>query len=135
MVLVTLGILTASATPLFIGYYQGARLKVAAETLATFLNQGRQLGIKENAGACVHRSSTTLHSYLGTAVAGACPGAPVATLTMPAAITVTGSVNPITFDYLGAVIAPTSYLLTNAQDGRSLLVTVAITGRISIKAP
>ena len=131
VVLAILGILTATAMPLFIRYYQGARLKVAAEEVAAFLNQGRQLGIRENAGVCVQRAPTAMQYYVGSPVGGACTGTTAATLTMPETITLTASANPITFDYLGAA-TPTTYTLTNAQDGQSLRVTVAISGRIRI---
>src|SRR6185369_13625228 len=48
LVVAILGILAGLATPLFLTYYQGAQLRVAAEEVVTFLNHGRQLGIKEN---------------------------------------------------------------------------------------
>ena len=46
LVLAIVGILTVLATPLFLTYYQGSKLRVAAEEIAAFLNQGRQLAFR-----------------------------------------------------------------------------------------
>jgi Tfp pilus assembly protein FimT len=132
LVLAVLGALVATSAPFFISYYQSARLKVAAEEVAAFLNQGRQLGIRENVGICMQRgSASALHYYVGSA----CTGAAAASLALPESITVTASANPIAFDHLGAATPTTTYTLTNARDGQSLLVTVAVSGRVTIKAP
>ena len=131
MVLVIIGILVVTATPLFIGYYQqGARLKLTAEEVAAFLNQGRQLGIRENNGVCVQITTTTMQYYVGSS----CTGNAAATFTLPAAMSISASTSPITLNYLGAA-TPTTYTLSNAQNGKSLLVTLAISGRIAIKSP
>ena len=66
LVLGIIGILTVIATPTFLGYYQGAQLRVAAEEVAAFLNQGRQLAIVQNGSICVHSSSTAMHYRQGT---------------------------------------------------------------------
>ncbi|MEK7446145.1 MAG: prepilin-type N-terminal cleavage/methylation domain-containing protein, partial [candidate division NC10 bacterium] len=57
VVIAVIGILAAMTTPFFISYYQSAGLKAAAEELVTFLNQGRQIAIKENQSVCVQTTS------------------------------------------------------------------------------
>ena len=71
IVLAILGTLTALATPSFLTYYQASRLRVAAEDVAAFINQGRQLGIRQNVGVCVHINSTALQYRLGSNCDGA----------------------------------------------------------------
>src|SRR6266487_88001 len=66
LVLAIIGILAVLATPMFLSYYQAARVRVAAEEVATFLNHGRQLGIKENVGVCVEITSTSMRYRIGT---------------------------------------------------------------------
>src|SRR5262249_8858041 len=53
-----IGLMAVLATPTFLRYYQASRLKAAAEEVAAFINQGRQLGIRENVGVCVHITAT-----------------------------------------------------------------------------
>ena len=67
-----LGIMTAIATPMLLSYYQGAQLRVAAEQVTTFLNQGRQMAIAQNGSMCVHITSTAMHYHPGN-----CAGAHV----------------------------------------------------------
>jgi type IV fimbrial biogenesis protein FimT len=49
-----IGLMSAIATPMLLSYYQGAQLRTAAEQVATFLNQGRQMAITQNGPVCVH---------------------------------------------------------------------------------
>ena len=126
-----LGLLVATSVPMFLTYYQGARLREAAEETAAFLNQARQLGIRENIGVCVQRAAGAMHYYPGSSVA-ACTGTAAASLALPSGITLTASANQIVFDYLGAATPGTTYTLTNTQDGHSLRVTVATSGRVKV---
>src|SRR5262249_19733489 len=71
LVVAILGILTALATPSFLTYYQATTLRSAAEQIAAAINQGRQLGIRQNTGVCVHIGSTALQYQLGTSCGGA----------------------------------------------------------------
>ena len=65
-----IGIISAIATPMLLSYYQGAQVRVAAEQVTTFLNQGRQLAITQNGPVCVHISQTAMHYHLGTCCRG-----------------------------------------------------------------
>jgi Tfp pilus assembly protein FimT len=135
------GILTILATPLFITYYQSSRLRVAAEEVAAFVNQGRQLGIRENTGACVHVTSTALQYFVGTSCSGTTwKGAGTDTagnIPVPEGITLATTADPI-FTYLGAgavtvgVTWPVSITVTNTQTAAVLQVRVAASGRVTV---
>ena len=137
VVLGIIGIITVLATPLFLSYYQASRLRAAAEEVAAFVNQGRQIGIKQNVGVCVHISSTAMHYHLGncdgTVWLG--PGTDSAgNVKVPDGITLTASANPV-FSYLGAAAPAATYTLTNTQDSHTLLVVVSASGRVTITGP
>src|SRR6266542_6333891 len=106
LVMAIVGLLSVLATPLFLTYYQASRLRVAAEEVAAFVNQGRQLGIRENNGVCVHISSTALEYFLGSSCTGAAwlgPGTDAAgNVKVPEGVTLAaeGGTDPI-FNYLG----------------------------------
>src|SRR5262245_5138373 len=70
VVMLILAIMTVLATPLFLTYYQSSRLRAAAEEVASIINQGRQLGIRENTGTCVHIGATSIQYRLGSTCAG-----------------------------------------------------------------
>ena len=135
LVMSIVGVLTALATPFFLSYYQASRLRVGAEEVAAFLNQGRQLGIRQNAGVCVHITSTALQYRLGSSCAGAAwvgPGTDAnGNVTVPQGVTLTTTADPI-FSYLGAANPGATITVTNTQNGHALNVTVAASGRVSI---
>ena len=135
LVMAIVGILTSMAMPLFLSYYQASRLRVAAEEVAAFVNQGRHLGIRQNAGVCVHITSTALQYRLGSSCAGAAwvgPGTDASgNVTLPEGVTLTTTADPI-FSYLGAANPGGTITVTNTQTGQALNVTVAASGRVSI---
>jgi len=135
LVMGIVGVLTAVAMPFFLSYYQASRLRVGAEEVAAFLNQGRQLGIRQNAGVCVHITSTALQYRLGSSCAGAAwvgPGTDAnGNVTVPQGVTLTTTADPI-FSYLGAANPGATITVTNTQTGQALSVTVAASGRVSI---
>lgn len=129
-----LGLLAAVSVPFFLRYYQSAALKAATEELAAFLNQGRQTAIKENKPVCVHTSSGSIHFHIdgcsGTMWRG--PGTDSSgNLKLPTGFALSNSADPI-FSYLGAAAPAATYTVTNSRDGRTLRVTVAVSGRITI---
>ncbi len=108
VVLAILGTLTALATPSFLTYYQASRLRVGAEEVAAFINQGRQLGIRQNVGVCVHIGSTAVQYTAGQLrcrTPGSGPGTDAAgNVKVPAGPRrSTSTADPI-FSYLGAAI-------------------------------
>jgi Tfp pilus assembly protein FimT len=134
-----IGIMTALATPLFLTYYQASSLRVAAEEVAAFINQGRQLGIKENVvnpGVCVHITPTALQYRLGSCAAAAWvgPGTDAAgNVKVPDGITLTKNNDPI-FSYLGAANPGATITVKNSQTEATLRVVVAASGRVCISA-
>jgi len=135
LVMGIVGVLTSMAMPLFLSYYQASRLRVAAEEVAAIVNQGRHLGIRQNAGVCVHITSTALQYRLGSSCAGAAwvgPGTDASgNVALPEGVTLTTTADPI-FSYLGAANPGATVTVTNSQDGHVLRVTVAASGRVSI---
>jgi len=134
LVLGIIGVLTVLATPMFITYYQASRLKVAAEEVAAFLNQGRQIGIKENVGVCVHITPTAMHYHIGSCAGPTWigPGSDaVGNVKAPSGITLTTSANPV-FSYLGSASPAATYTVTNTQTGAMLRVFVSASGRVNI---
>ncbi len=134
VVVSVIGILTAASVPTFVSHYQHARLRAAAETIAAFLNQGRQIGIKENVGVCVHITSTAMHYHVGSCVGPVWigPGSDAAgTVRAPQGITLTTTADPV-FNYLGAASPAATYTVRNTQTNRTMTVTVATSGRVAI---
>ena len=134
MVLAIIGILAVLATPMFITYYQGARMRVAAEEVVAFLNHGRQLAIKENRGVRVCTTVTAIQFRLDT-----CAGTPLIGLgsdaagnvKIPDGVTLTTTAEPL-FSYLGAASPAAIYTITNTQTGSTLRVFVSTSGRITV---
>ena len=135
LVVAIIGILAVLATPMFLTYYQGAQLRVAAEEVATFLNHGRQLGIKENAGVCVQITATAMRYRIGNC-GGATwvgPGTDGAgNVSVPQGVTLTTTAVQVVFSYLGAASPAATYTVTNTQTAATLQVKVAASGRICI---
>jgi prepilin-type N-terminal cleavage/methylation domain-containing protein len=134
VVVSVIGILTAASVPTFISYYQLARLRAGAEQIAAFLNQGRQIGIKENVGVCVHITSTAMHYHVGSCVGPVWlgPGSDASgNVKAPQGITLTASADPV-FNYVGAASPTATYTVRNTQTNRTMTVTVAASGRVSI---
>jgi Tfp pilus assembly protein FimT len=129
-----IGLLTVGATPMFLRYYQGAQLNLAAQEVVTFLNNGRQLAITQNANVCVHISSTAMHYHQGSCAGAAWlgPGTDSAgNVAVPTGITLTTSADPV-FSYLGAATPGATYTITNTQASTTMHVTVASSGRITL---
>ena len=134
LVLGIIGILTVIATPTFLGYYQGAQLRVAAEEVAAFLNQGRQLAIVQNGSICVHSSSTAMHYRQGTCAGTTWtgPGTDASgNIAVPAGITLSATADPI-FNYVGGNTTGATYTITHTQSSTLVHVVVALSGRVSI---
>ncbi len=148
LVIAIVGILAALAMPSFLTYYRASTLRVAAEEVAAFVNQGRQLGIRQNVGVCVHIGSTALQYFLGSScdTAVRCSDAPDArpclwtgpgtdsngNMKAPQGITLSANADP-TFSYLGAASPAATITVTNSQDGQAVQVSVAPSGRVCIQ--
>ena len=134
LTLAIIGILSLLATPMFLSYYQAARVRVGSEEIATFLNQGRQLAIQQNTSVCVHITSTAMHYHIGSCSGTTWVGAGTdssGNLKAPDGITLSATADPI-FNYLGAATTAATYTITNSQAGKSQHVVVAASGRANI---
>ncbi len=134
VVLAVVGILAGMTVPFFITYYQSAALKAAAEELVTFLNQGRQIAIKENQTVCVQTASTALRMRVGgcSGTLWLGPGTDTAgNWKLPAGFTVAASADPV-FSYLGAASPAATYTVRNTVNGRTLSVILSASGRINV---
>jgi len=133
IVVAIVGVLAAMSTPLFLSYYQAAKLRASAQAVAAYVNQGRQIGIRENTGACVHITSTSLHFHLsncaGTTWIGAGSDAS-GNIAAPEGTTLSSTANPI-FSYLGAAAPAATITITNTKTGQQTTVSVAASGRVS----
>lgn len=131
-----IGVMAALATPSFLTYYQASRLRVAAEEVAAFINQGRQIGIRENVGICVHITPTAMHYHIGNCAEATTkwigPGTDAAgNIALPEGITVTATADPL-FSYLGNATPAATYTVTNTQTLATLSVSVAASGRVRV---
>jgi type IV fimbrial biogenesis protein FimT len=132
IIVAIIGLLVAISVPFLVSYLQAAKLKGNAEIVATWLNQGRQLAIRNNQNVCADIDGAGLHYHLtncagtvwvgnGTNASGYVP--------FPAGVTMSVT-SPAIFNYLGAASPAATYTITHA--GRTITVSVATTGRITI---
>jgi len=134
LVMGIIAIMAVVATPMFLRYYQGAQLRLGAQEIATFLNQGRQLAIMQNGSICVHISSTAMHYHQGSCAGTTWTGPGTDTsgnIAAPAGITLSTTADPI-FNYLGGTTAGATYTITHTQSSTLVHVVVATSGRVSI---
>lgn len=134
VVIAIIGILAGVALPFLLSYYQTSKVRAAAQTMTTFLNQGRQLAIRTNQNVCVHITPTAMHYHLGscTGPTWVGPGSDaVGNVNAPAAITLTTTADPV-FNYVGAATPQATYTVTSVPDGHTLSVLVTTAGRITI---
>jgi prepilin-type N-terminal cleavage/methylation domain-containing protein len=137
VVVAVIGILMAASTPFFISILRTSALRAGAEEFATVLGQARQLAIKDNTSMCVWNNGTTAQYRIGTC-GGAVwtgPGTDAAGIIQLANnITISPAVpgaDTVVFTYIG-LANPVGFRVTNPQDGRTLGVSVAASGHISI---
>jgi type IV pilus assembly protein PilA len=132
IIVAIIGLLAAISVPFLVSYLQAAKLKGNAEIVAAWLNQGRQLAIRNNQSVCADIDGAGMHYHLvnctGTVWVGAGTNSS-GYVPFPAGVTMSVAA-PATFTYLGAASPAATYTITHA--GRTITVTVATTGRITI---
>jgi len=134
LVMGIIAVMAVVATPMFLRYYQGAQLQLAAQEVAAFLNQGRQLAIMQNGSICVHITSTAMHYHQGSCAGTTWTGPGTDTsgnIAVPGGITLTTTADPV-FNYLGGVASGATYTITHTQSSTLVHVVVATSGRVSI---
>src|SRR5712671_2405466 len=119
-------VITTWAMPSFLNYYRSARVRAGAQVVSAYLNEARQIAIKTNAAVCVFRTSSTTIQYR-TATGTTCNAT---------AIAVAGLANTTSSIRLPENVTLSSttatYTVTDVVSGRTLTVTVAASGRVSI---
>lgn len=132
VILAVIGSLCLLSLPVFIDYYQSAQVRAAASDVAAQLNLGRQMAIQRNQSVCVSIGSTAPQYYLGS-----CAGLLLVGVTTDAyghaaahaGVSLSSTANPV-FNNLGAASPAATIAVT--QGSRSLSVTVAASGRVTI---
>lgn len=134
VIVAIIGILAAISVPFIVSYLQAASLKGNAEVVASWLNQGRQLAIRNNQSVCADIDGAGMHYHLLNCTGTIWVGAGTLStgyIPFPAGVTLSVAA-PATFNYLGAATPAATYTITHTASGRTITVTVSSTGRISI---
>jgi type IV fimbrial biogenesis protein FimT len=130
-------IVTTFAMPTFLNYLRSARVRAGAQTVSAYLNQGRQMAIKTNGPVCVRHTTSTMQfrttNCTGTVVNVAGLSGTSGNIRLPENITLTmASGSSAIFGQLGNATTVGTYTVTDVPSGRTLTVTVAPSGRITI---
>jgi Tfp pilus assembly protein FimT len=134
---ITVGIILVATTwamPSFLSYYRSARVRSGAQTLSAYLNEGRQMAIKTNTPVCMSYTTSTVQYRQST-----CGGTTLyvaglnsaASIRLPDNISLSSTASAI-FGNLGNATTAATYTVTDTVSGRTLTVTVAASGRITI---
>ena len=131
-------VITTWAMPSFLNYYRSARVRAGAQAMSAYLNEARQLAIKTNSAVCLIRSSSTSVQFR-TATGTTCNATKIAVAGLADATSsvrlpenVTLSTGSAIFGNLGNANTAVTYTVTDAVSSRTLHVTVAASGRITI---
>ena len=120
-----IGIMTAIATPMFLSYYQGAQLRVAAEQVDDIPQPGAPARHHaERAGLCAHHADGNAlpsgHLRRGRDVDRArhrCPG----NFPVPAGITLSPIDANVSFNYLGGTTAGRHLTITHTPSSARMV--------------
>ncbi len=128
------GVLFVMTVPFFISYYQAAAARADVQQVMTLFNQARELAIRQNNPVCVTMPNNAQMVFLLGSCAGAAwtgAGTDVAgNINLPQGFTI-GPLNNVTFNYLGAAGAATTYTMTNSTTGAMTTISIALTGRVT----
>jgi prepilin-type N-terminal cleavage/methylation domain-containing protein len=134
VVIAVIGILFVMTIPFFVSYYQAAALRADVQQVITVFNQARGLAIKQNDTVCVTMPTTTQMAFLLSNCAGIAwtgPGTDGAgNINLPQGFTIS-PLNNVTFNYLGAAGAATTYTMTNSTTNATSTISIALTGRVT----
>jgi prepilin-type N-terminal cleavage/methylation domain-containing protein len=147
VVVAILAIITAIGVPVLLTYWQSATLTAGAQELASLLNRGRQLAISENTPVCVTFNEVDPGTGQPSARVrfrvNGCPGVVGSVVWTGSGTDVNGFVPlannvavaagaNVVFNQLGAATTPGTYTVRNPADGRTMTVTVASSGRVTV---
>jgi Tfp pilus assembly protein FimT len=128
------GVLFAMSIPSFVTYYQAAALRSDVQQVITLFNQARELAIKQNDTVCVtmptgSQLALRLGSCAGAVWTG--PGTDgVGNMNLPQGFTI-APLTGVTFNYLGAAGAATTYIMTNTTTNATSTISVSLSGRVT----
>jgi Tfp pilus assembly protein FimT len=134
VVIALIGVLFVMTVPFFLTYYRAAAARANVQEVITLFNQARELAIRQNDIVCVNMPTNTQMAFLlsscaGTAWTGAgTDGA--GNINLPQGFTI-GPLTNVTFNYLGAAGAATTYTMTNSTTGQTSTISIALTGRVT----
>jgi prepilin-type N-terminal cleavage/methylation domain-containing protein len=135
VVMAIIAIVVGISAPFFTSYYQAMKLRTAADEMATILNSARYQAIKQNTTVCVALNSPKVQYHVGGC------GGPVwvgpgtdgtGAIRLQNTLEVSAATANVTFTNLGAATLGGTYTIRNPDDGHTLTVTVAGSGRITI---
>ena len=134
VVIAVIGVLSVMTVPFFLSYYRAAAARADVQQVITVFNQARELAIRQNDTVCVTMPTNTqmafrLSNCAGTVWTGAgTDGA--GNINLPQGFTI-GPLNNVTFNYLGAAGAATTYTMTNSTTTYAAgTISIALTGRV-----
>ena len=134
VVIALVGVLFMMTIPFFLTYYRAAAARANVQQVITLFNQARELAIKQNDTVCVSMPSSTqmiflLSSCAGVAWTGAGTDA-TGNFNLPQGFTI-GPLTNLTFNYLGAAGAATTYTMTDSTTSATSTISIALTGRVT----
>jgi Tfp pilus assembly protein FimT len=132
--LAVVSVMTAVATPQFLSYVRSAKVRGAAEQVATALRRGRQLAVSGNQNVCVQTVATALRYRIGSCAGPTWtgPGTDASgNIPAPAGISLSATASPV-FTYLGSASPAATYAVADLLSAQQLHVTVAASGRVSV---
>jgi prepilin-type N-terminal cleavage/methylation domain-containing protein len=134
VVIAVIGVLSVMTVPFFLSYYRAAAARADVQQVITVFNQARELAIRQNDTVCVtmptnKQMAFRLSNCAGTVWTGAgTDGA--GNINLPQGFTI-GPLNNVTFNYLGAAGAATTYTMTNSTTTYAAgTISIALTGRV-----
>lgn len=135
VVVAVIGILMAASTPFFISIFRTSALRAGAEEFASVLGQARQLAIKDNTSLCVTNDGTTAQYRIATCGGAVWTGSgtdAAGIIRLANNITISPAATTVVFNYIGLANPAVVFTVTNPQNGGTLSVNVATSGRITI---
>jgi type IV fimbrial biogenesis protein FimT len=133
-VLAIAALLSALAMPQALSYLRSARLRGAAEQVATALRLARQLAITGNQSVCVQTAGAALRYRIAgcTGPTWTGPGTDTSgNIPAPAGMSLSATASPV-FNHLGSASPAATYTVADPQSAGALHVTVAASGRVKI---
>jgi prepilin-type N-terminal cleavage/methylation domain-containing protein len=130
-----IGLLAAISVASLVSFARASALRAGAEEMATVLHRARQLAIKDNTAVCVANAGARVQLRIASCggLAWVGPGSDAGGFIRLANNITVVSPRDVMFTYLGTATPAGTYTVIHPQDGRSLRVNVALSGRVSIR--